>query len=595
MEEPAAVKAGRHQVSIEGLAEAWSADYAVEKVSDGLFHLRLSLRAKSPMEAQPLRLVWHHPLVNTHARWFPGCEANRTILPEWRAGRICRCKNTLNAPVYSLFTSDGTNSLTFAISDALNSTVLAAGVVEETATVKCEVTLFAEPTAPISSYDVTLRLDTRAVPYHRALRETAQWWAGHPGFAPSAVPEHARLPMYSSWYSFHQLLEPGALEAQCRIAKGLGMESVIVDDGWQTDDNSRGYAYCGDWEVTPSKFPDFAGHVARVHDIGMKYILWFSVPFVGVHTSAYRRFKDKVLDPAAQTGWHVLDVRYGEVRDYLVELYASFVERYGIDGFKLDFVDTFELSRQTRDTRGGGRDFDSVPEAVDRLLTDTMETLRALKPDVLIEFRQSYIGPLMRKYGNMFRAGDVPGDYHGNRISTLDIRLISGGTPAHSDMVMWNAGESVESAAMQLAHVLFSVPQVSVMLDELPDEHVDMIRFYLSFWRGNRDVLLDGELMPLAPDMLYPAVVARNDRKLLAACYGVGLVPIGETPPPTVIVVNGTFRDSVVLETARDAGPRQVTVKSPTGKVVREHKMRLSAGLHALKIPPAGVAILESC
>ena len=30
------------------------------------------------------------------------------------------------------------------------------------------------------------------------------------------------------------------------------MESIIVDDGWQTDDNNRGYAYCGDWAVTPN-------------------------------------------------------------------------------------------------------------------------------------------------------------------------------------------------------------------------------------------------------------------------------------------------------------------------------------------------------
>ncbi|QTH40015.1 hypothetical protein J4772_20555 [Cohnella sp. LGH] len=59
-----------------------------------------------------------------------------------------------------------------------------------------------------------------------------------------------------------------------------------------------------------------------------------------------------------------------------------------------------------RYTLSEGRDYDSVSEAVDRLLSDVMERMRAVKPDVMIEFRQKYIVPLMRKYGNMFRVAD---------------------------------------------------------------------------------------------------------------------------------------------------------------------------------------------
>ena len=43
-----------------------------------------------------------------------------------------------------------------------------------------------------------------------------------------------------------------------------------------------------------------------------------------------------------------------------------------------------------------------------------MTRLTKIKTDVLIEFRQSYIGPLMRKYGNLFRAGDCPGSCPGS-------------------------------------------------------------------------------------------------------------------------------------------------------------------------------------
>jgi alpha-galactosidase len=587
----AEANAGKYHLAVEG--EAGPFRVTLEpSAAEGIAYVRIVLESAAP--ARPSRMVvrWFHPMVETHLKWFPGCHTNRTIVPEWRGNRICQSRNVNDAPVYALFDSAGRNALTFALSDAMNSTTLAAGVNEETATARCEVALFVDPFPPIMRYEMTLRLDTRPLPYYEALADVSRWWASMPDMKPARVPDHAKLPMYSSWYSFHQRLTPEGLEKQCRLAKPLGMDSIIVDDGWQTDDNSRGYAYCGDWEVTSAKFPDFAAHVRRVHEIGMKYILWFSVPFVGVHSKAYARFKDKVLDPAAKSGWFVLDPRFPDVREYLINLYESFVTRYGLDGFKLDFVDTFELTGETRDSLGGGRDIDSVPLAVDRLLTETMARLRRMNPDILVEFRQSYIGPLMRKYGNMFRAGDVPDDFHGNRINTLDIRLISGGTPAHADMVMWHADEPVESAAMQLIHTLFSVPQVSVMLDAVPKGHVDMVRQYLAFWRANRDVLLDGSFEPAGPGLLYPSVIARNSAKLVAASYG-GCVTIDGDIPGSLVVVNSTFADHVVLDLAADAGRRDVTVTDCRGGVVRKEAVRLHSGAQAVAIPPAGVAQME--
>jgi alpha-galactosidase len=84
-------------------------------------------------------------------------------------------------------------------------------------------------------------------------------------------------------------------------------------------------------------------------------------------------------------------------------------------------------------------------------------------------------------------------------------------------MVMWHYDDTVESAAMQLIHALFTVPQISVRLDEVPESHVDMIRRYLAFWREHRDVLLDGEIRPLQPQHAYPAVVARRTPRSPAA------------------------------------------------------------------------------
>ena len=52
----------------------------------------------------------------------------------------------------------------------------------------------------------------------------------------------------------------------------------------------------------------------------------------------------------------------------------------------------------------------SVPLAVERLKKEISAALTAIKPDVLIEFRQSYVGPGIRQCGNMISVGDCPGD-----------------------------------------------------------------------------------------------------------------------------------------------------------------------------------------
>ena len=525
--------------------------------------------------------------MSVHGFWHSGAGYDKGLRVDW--GKGVYSKATSGAPVGCLYDLEDRNRLTFALSDALNPATFHAGVHEESGEVNCWVRLFDEPLGPLGVYEAALRLDTRDLPYHEALSDVSRWWADLPGYEPAGVPETARLPMYSTWYSFHQDLDPGRVEEQCRLAKELGCEAVIVDDGWQTTSNERGYAYTGDWEPAPEKVPDMRAHVDRVHALGMKFLLWYSVPFVGLHSRAWHRFSGMLLEEIERLGAGVLDPRFPEVREFLIETYESALREWNLDGFKLDFVDSFGTSRET----GGGRDYDGVPEAVDRLLEDTIVRLRRIKPDVMVEFRQSYVGPLMRKYGNMFRAMDCPNDAVENRMHTLDIRLLCGDTATHSDMLMWHAEDPVHSAALQLVNVLFSVPQISVLLDRIPPEHVEMLRFWLGFWREHRDVLLDGALEPLHPEAIYPVVLARTESKLAAAAYGDAVVSLEGEIPSTLLVVNGTLEEGVVLSLADDAGTRGIEVRDCRGHVTRTDNIGLETGLHRIDIPPAGVAVLK--
>jgi len=558
----------------------------------GVEYLDFAISADTPVRPNPITLYWEQKTIDMHQRT---CALDRSKLcgmgrPRTRSSAAC------NAPVWSMFNYAGLNRLTFAVADAIDTCELSAQHAEETGCLTCRIQLFLDPVPPLTEYSTTIRFDSRELKYWEILRGVSDWWAAMPELTPVPVPEQARLPFYSTWYSYHLGITPESIEKECKLARELGMQAVIVDDGWQTEVKHRGYAYCGDWEAVPGKFPDMRAHVDRVHAIGMKYLLWFSVPFMGVHAKHYEQFKDKFLtspEKHPDREWFTLDPRFPEVREYLIGVYERCMNEFDLDGFKLDFIDCFQTNEETKDSFGDGRDYQSVPEAADRLMTDAIARLRAIKPDVMIEFRQSYIGPAMRKYGNIFRVGDEPNNAGGNRVGSMLLRALSGNTAIHSDMVMWHYEDTVESAAMQLIHALFTVPQISVRLDEIPESHVAMIRRYLAFWREHRDVLLDGRIEPLQPQHSYPAVVSETDTKVAAAAYANGFVPLPDVAERTLLLANGTLENRVVIELPETGGERRVQIWSCTGEQVLDERRDLTAGPHSLPIPPAGTAVIE--
>lgn len=589
----AGIQVGPYQITSASETTPFSVRADVSSPEEGVHELRLTLESSTPSMLPELKLEWTQPMADIHLRWITKRGGAIAIMP-WRGASAQQAMVTSGAPVYALMSIDDTNRLTFALSDALNPSELRACMKEEDATLYCEAILESGSRATRTEYTVGLRIDTRPVKYHRALKDTADWWAAQPGYTPMPVPETARLPMYSTWYSFHLGITPDAIEEQCRLAKPLGMDAVIVDDGWQTEDCNRGYAYCGDWEMCESKFPDFKAHVKRVQDMGVKYMLWFSVPFVGIHSKAYERFKNHRLSTNPDAKWWCLDPRCPEVRDYLKKIYLRFVTEYGIDGLKLDFVDAFHEPKADEDLGPAERDNLSVAEAAALLMSEVADMLREAKPDIMLEFRQSYIGPYMRRCGNIFRVGDVPNDFHSNRINSLDLRLLSGETAVHSDMIMWHQEDSVESAALQLYHTLFSVPQISVLIDELPEDHRTMLATYLAFWREHQALLLDGDIRPVEPGMGYPQVHVRNESALLVAVYGATPIVLPAKLPDTVILVNGTMEKHLWIDATNCESKRwKLTATSCTGALQPEPSDCLLQGVQRLAVPPAGILQLE--
>lgn len=556
------------------------------RMDDGV--LAVDVRMELPFAEIPemFTISWDIPIVDCYSTWSPSIRDGRSLGVDW-AKKTTDARLASWMPVHALISMSGRNRLTIAISDAALPTRIGTGVVEESACFRCDASFFTLPTTPITEYSAVLRLDTRDIPYWDSIYDVVNWWEHKCGYDCAHVPEYARLPMNSLWYSFHQELDVPEIIRQCELSKPLGMDTVIVDDGWQTDDNSRGYAYCGDWEVAASKIPDMKDFADQVHRTGMKLMIWYSVPFVGIHSEAYKRFRDKVLDNprlAEDLGCYSLDPRYREVREYLADIYARAVRDWGLDGLKLDFIDSFALQGRSLEP-DDRRDYPSLEDAVDALMREVTDKLTAINPEILIEFRQSYVGPTIRRYGNMLRVGDCPNDGCRNRQDVVNLRLTSGRTAVHSDMLMWSLKDTPESVGLQLASILYSVPQISVRIDELPAGQYKTLRYYLRFWREHRELLLDGKLTADNPETGYSRVRSELDGRAVVTLYD---NPVADAARDELIAVNATGREQLLF---RGCGGRVYRTVDCTGETV-EAGVLPESDITELRVPVAGMVFV---
>lgn len=577
---------GGYEVEVLGGQGAFDLSIENLKTEGQIYEATIRLDADRPAAPQEFSLRWSIPSNGVHGFWSTASGFNKTILADWGPSTV-NSKLARHAPVMSLLNSQGENKMTFAVSEAQRTVELTSAVREEDGRIYCGVRFFTERNDDISEYAVKIRLDDRAVAITQTLEGVANWWATMDGMAPAQVPEAARLPMYSTWYSYHQLITSKDLIKECKVAKQMGYESIIVDDGWQTMDSNRGYAYTGDW--IPERIPEMKQLVRDVHDLDMKFLLWYGVPLVGEKSEAYKKFKGKYLKYWKGQGAYYLDPRYPEVREHIVNTYKKALKEWKLDGFKLDFLGTLRAYSDTDLTSAGGRDFASVNEAVDRLMTDVMSELKAINPDIMIEFRQPYIGPLMRKYGNIFRAGDCPNSIIENRVRTTDLRLLSGNTAVHSDMLMWQYEEPTELAALQLLNVLFAVPQLSVRLADIPEDHVKMVKYYNDYWIRNQSTLLDGEFEITAPFANYPQLRSVSKDKMIVALYEDQVVLLDKPKVSKLDVVNAKLSKWVVLQMNVAWGDLSFTIKDCKGTIVEKGNLSGKPGPVSLKVPVSGM------
>ena len=539
-------------------------------------------------QSKPLYIKWKLPAKGIRGAWTTNSVLDKRFKTDWELPSL-HSSISNDAPIISLFGHNDENIMTLACTDLVDYIPIEASLREEDNHFYFVIHLFTQHRV-IGDYESAIIIDRSPDHFSHVVQRLSLWSVDSSNLSTrGSLPHLAQTPLYSTWYSFHQNLNEKRLLSECHLAKSLGYDLIIVDDGWQTRDDKRGYDYTGDWRN--ERFEDVASFVRNVHQMDMGIMFWYAAPFCGKKSDAYHRFKGKFLTELHP--WApVFDPRYPEVRRYLVDIYVNAVTAWQLDGFKLDFIDAFKVYPDTEQGLLEGRDTISVSEGVFLLIQDIAQTLLAINPDVLIEFRQQYISPVLQILGNMYRAFDCPNDSVMNRVRTTDVKLICGNSAVHSDMITWSPQEDIEVAALQFSSILFSVPQLSVPLDQRSDEELAMISFFTNYWRAHKSILMGGVFTAFKPLSNYPILSAIADDKAIIGIYDDVVIPL-TVSHQSMDIINGKLSKSVFIDCRADLGSWAYKIKNCMGQLIQKDKIDLSHKLHKVECPANGIIFLE--
>lgn len=148
--------------------------------------------------------------------------------------------------------------------------------------------------------------------------------------------------LINSWEAAYFDFDTDKLTAFGEHAKELGIEMLVMDDGWfakRNDDTNS----LGDWYVNEKKLPGGLGVlVDRIHALGLKFGIWYEPEMISPDSDLYRAHPDWCVHvpgrvPSISRHQYVLDVSREDVRDNIFGQMSSVLSKYKIDYLKWDF------------------------------------------------------------------------------------------------------------------------------------------------------------------------------------------------------------------------------------------------------------------
>lgn len=159
-------------------------------------------------------------------------------------------------------------------------------------------------------------------------------------------------PQYNCWIEMPYTPTQEAVLTYVRrlLDEGMPPGVVMIDDSWSPD--------YGTWRFDPTRFPDPAAMVRRLHDWDCCIMLWV-VPFVSPDSAVFRSLEHEGLllrdgtgETAIRRWWNgysaLLDLTNPAAVAWVRGELDALVETTGVDGFKFDAGDVHDYRADDR-------------------------------------------------------------------------------------------------------------------------------------------------------------------------------------------------------------------------------------------------------
>ncbi len=148
--------------------------------------------------------------------------------------------------------------------------------------------------------------------------------------------------LINSWEGCYFDFDTEKMVAFAENAKELGMDMLVMDDGWfgkRNDDTNS----LGDWYVNEKKLPGGLGTlIERVNAVGLKFGIWYEPEMISPDSDLFRAHPDWYVhvpnrESSIARTQYVLDVSRADVRDNIFNQISSVFANNKIDYIKWDF------------------------------------------------------------------------------------------------------------------------------------------------------------------------------------------------------------------------------------------------------------------
>lgn len=323
-----------------------------------------------------------------------------------------------------------------------------------------------------------------------------------------------------------------------KTAKELGIELVVLDDGWfgnRNDDKTS----LGDWFPNKKKLPNgISGLAKKINDMGLKFGLWFEPEMISKASNLYKKHPDWLIQVPGRRLSHgrnqyILDFSRKEVIEYIYSMIDNILSDAPISYVKWD------MNRYMTEIGSLGLPPERQGELSHRYLLglySLLEKLTSKYPDILFESCASGGGrfdPGMLYYAPQTWTSDNTDAVERLKVqygTSMVYPLSSMG--AHVSGVPNHQVHRITSLNTRAAVAYFGIFGYEFDITKLSEREKNIIRKQIDFYKKHQELIQTGKFYRLlspftgTKNEVAWMVVSRDQKEAIAGYYRILAEPL---------------------------------------------------------------------